>query len=262
MQNLSLNTLAYLVDAPVSSNLMSLHEGLRAYGKEADLSDPRCLVSYLAQVSHESQDFRYDREIWGPTAAQKRYDTRTDLGNTPELDGDGKFFSGRTAMQITGRANTREFRDWCRARFPAVPDFERFPDKMNTNPWEGLGPIWFWVTRKLAVFARSGDFRAMTRKINGGYNGLDDRNRRFGKIALRVLYPEPISISEFQSLSGLTPDGVCGTRTIKALSNKLRLVAPFTFDEPDLPLPSYSSRGLFRRLVDALLSLLKGKSDA
>nr|WP_234835981.1 hypothetical protein [Sinorhizobium meliloti] len=74
---------------------------------------------------HESGDFRYDREIWGPTPAQQRYDARTDLGNTPERDGDGYLYRGRTGMQLTGKDNYRQFRNWCRATGLDCPDFAR-----------------------------------------------------------------------------------------------------------------------------------------
>src|SRR5690348_6804419 len=57
---------------------------------------------FIAQFAHESGEFRWLREIWGPTAAQMAYEGRADLGNTEP--GDGKFFMGRGAG-ITGRAN-------------------------------------------------------------------------------------------------------------------------------------------------------------
>ncbi|WP_410176733.1 hypothetical protein [Sinorhizobium medicae] len=80
--------------------------------------------------------FRYDREIWGPTPAQQRRDTRTDLGNTPENDGDGFRYRGCTGMQLTGKDNYRQFRNWCRAAGLSCPDFVKDPDAVNTDPWE------------------------------------------------------------------------------------------------------------------------------
>ena len=66
------------------------------------INNPKRIAAFLAQIGHESGSLRYAREIWGPTEAQKRYDQRTDLGNTPELDGDGKKFLGLGLQTAAG----------------------------------------------------------------------------------------------------------------------------------------------------------------
>lgn len=86
---------------------------------------------------HESGDFRYDREIWGPTPAQQRYDTRTDLGNTPEKDGDGYLYRGRTGMQLTAKDNYRQFRDWCRAAASTTRTASRIRMLSTLTPGKG-----------------------------------------------------------------------------------------------------------------------------
>jgi putative chitinase len=152
---------------------------------------------------------------------QKKYDTRTDLGNTVAKDGDGFLFRGRTGIQITGRANTRAFRDWCRKLMPGitlvVPDFEKTPDAMLTDPWEGLGPIWYWDTRGLNRYADQGDVEMITHKINGGLNGLDDRIHRLVRISLVLLGYAPDAIVTFQKWAGEKTDGIAGPRTRAAL---------------------------------------------
>src|SRR5690606_6017794 len=121
------------------ANIASVVGALDTFGKRIGLDQPHRIVHYLAQLMHESGRFRYDREVWGPTPAQERYDTRTDLGNTPERDGDGYKNRGRGPIQLTGGYNIGEFEDWCVEMFgrSAVPRFRDNPDLINTDPWEG-----------------------------------------------------------------------------------------------------------------------------
>ena len=203
-------------------NFNAVFLGLVEMGSATGLTLPHRLVPFLAQISHESNAFRYDREIWGPTAAQVRYDTRTDLGNSPEKDGDGKLYMGRTAMQITGKSNTTAFRDWCRKHAKqAVPDFVKQPELMNTDPWEGLGPIWFWSANSLNTYADAGDFQGLTKRINGGLNGYSDRCKRFTEIGLRALGYQADDVRKFQKDVGLVVDGIAGPATRSRIHYKL-----------------------------------------
>lgn len=208
--------------APNTANANSVLIALGQYGARVGLDRPHRLAQFFAQLLHESAEFRYDREIWGNTPVQQRYDTRTDLGNTPERDGDGKLYMGRTAIQITGKANTAAFRDWCRKNIdPNCPDFVASPDLMNTDPWEGLGPIWYWDTRKLNDYADAGNVEMITRRVNGGLNGFDDRIDYLVRTSLVFLGYGPTETKRFQIVAGLKADGIAGPATRLALHKAL-----------------------------------------
>jgi putative chitinase len=206
-------------------NANSVVAGLTGYGAAVGLGQPHRLAQYLAQLMHESGTFNYDRELWGPTAAQKRYEGRKDLGNT--VKGDGSKYRGRGPIQITGRANYRAFTAWARKLDAKAPNFESDPDAVNTDPWEGLGPIWFWDSRGLNRYADAGDVEMVTRKINGGLNGLDDRIHWLVRVSLSMLGYAPDAVAAFQAEAGEKADGIAGPRTRAALHKALvALTAP------------------------------------
>lgn len=206
------------------ANANSIAVALERHGNQFGLMKPHRLSQFLAQLFHESAAFQYDREVWGPTEAQRRYEGRRDLGNTQP--GDGSKFRGYTSIQITGRANTTEFWKWCQRSFPSlqVPDFTQAPKLMNTDPWEGLGPIWYWDTRKLNRYADSGDVEMISRRINGGYNGYSDRLKWLLRVSLVMLGYKPDDVRGFQKSAGLTVDGIPGPRTRSMLHRHLVLL--------------------------------------
>ncbi len=131
------------------------------------ITTPQRAAAFLAQVGHESGQLRYAKEIWGPTPAQARYEGRADLGNTQS--GDGKRFMGRGLIQITGRANYIS----CGAGLGL--DLVSHPELLEQPEGACLSAGWFWSTRHLNDLADAGMFTAITRRINGGENGLVDR---------------------------------------------------------------------------------------
>lgn len=131
------------------------------------ITSPKRQAAFLAQVGHESGRLKYTTELWGPTAAQKRYEGRLDLGNTEP--GDGFRFRGHGLIQVTGRANHRLVSE------RLGEDFVSHPEKLAEYRWAALSAGDFWDRMRLNPLADSGAFRDITRKINGGLNGLADR---------------------------------------------------------------------------------------
>jgi putative chitinase len=134
---------------------------------------------FLAQLGHESGSLRYTAEL----ASGAAYEGRLDLGNTQP--GDGPRFKGRGLIQITGRTN-----------------YTNYGNDRGQDYITGLNPIllatdpniaadcsgWFWATRHLNELADNDDLITITKRINGGTNGLDDRARRL-KLAKCLLIP-------------------------------------------------------------------------
>lgn len=118
---------------------------------------------FLAQLIHESGAFRYTKEI----ASGEAYEGRIDLGNTEP--GDGVRFKGRGYIQLTGRDNYTKY------SLAVGEDFIENPDKLSVLPHAALSAGWFWKTRGLNELADEGDPVKVTRRVNGGINGLSER---------------------------------------------------------------------------------------
>lgn len=225
---LVLETLMKIIGRSTSMpNMQSMISALDAHGKKAGLDRGHRMAFFLGQILHESMYFRADREIWRNTSAQKRYDTRTDLGNTPVVDGDGYLYRGRGPIQLTGKYNYAQYTMWARREFGNdSPNFVENPDLVNTDPWEGLVAIWYWDKHNLNRFADANDIRRLTKAINGGYNGLSDRQRWTDRAAMVLLgYDTNVDgIKAFQRDAGLTVDGALGPNTRNAYHSKLTKV--------------------------------------
>lgn len=145
--------------------------------KFAEINTPTRVAAFIAQIGHESGCLRYTKEIWGPTDQQLRYENSSlakTLGNT--RPGDGIRYLGRGLLQTTGRANYRMTRDKLRKYVgDQVPDFETNPELLEEKKWAAITAALFWKDRGLNRLADSGNFAELTRRINGGYNGLAHR---------------------------------------------------------------------------------------
>lgn len=137
------------------------------------------IAAFLAQIGHESGSLVYVKELGGPNYFAK-YDGRKDLGNTQQ--GDGVKFCGRGLIQVTGRAN---YQKASQALF-GDDRLLRKPDLLEVPDWAAKSAVWYWTTRNLNALADQDRVTDITKAINGGTNGLEDRKARY-QYALKVL---------------------------------------------------------------------------
>jgi putative chitinase len=138
-------------------------DALRAAIAYADLSAPLRLPHFLAQWAHESDGFNALEEY----ASGKAYEGRKDLGNTQK--GDGVRFKGRSPAMLTGRSN------YTLAGKDLGLDLVNRPDCAAEFPTAALIPGWFWKRNGLNALADKDDIESVTRRVNGGLNGLASR---------------------------------------------------------------------------------------
>ena len=179
------------------------------------INTPDRIAAFLAQLAHESGEFRYMEELADGSA----YEGRADLGNV--LPGDGPRFKGHGPIQITGRANHRA----CGAYLGL--DLEANPLLLTRPEYGTASAVWFWTQGNgridLNLLADRGWFKAITKIINGGLTGLSDRrqywdrNRALLGLAPIDLDHEGDRIKAFQRERGLMADGVAGPKTFAAV---------------------------------------------
>jgi predicted chitinase len=134
--------------------------GITSYLREA---------AFLAQLAHESAELRYMEEI----ASGAAYEGRKDLGNTQP--GDGKRYKGRGPIQLTGRANYTKYGGLLGL------DLVNNPTVAATKEVGFRIAGEFWKLNGLNELADQQQFKAITKRINGGYNGLDDRIKYYDR---------------------------------------------------------------------------------
>ena len=136
---------------------------LNAAMQEYHINSPLLQAAFIAQIAHESGELRYVKEI----ASGAAYEGRKDLGNTQP--GDGMRYKGRGLIQITGRNNYAE----CGKAMGV--DLITSPEVLETNDLACRSAAWFWASRGLNDLADKGDFERITKRINGGLNGYQER---------------------------------------------------------------------------------------
>jgi putative chitinase len=163
-----------------------------------EINNPKRVAAFLAQCIHESGGFVFLREnlnykaeslmkVWPrhfPTLeiakayqrnpekiANKAYANR--MGNGDENSGDGWRFSGRGLIQLTGKTNYQNFADSIETSLEEIPEY------LETFEGAVQSACWFWETNNLNPLADRGDIVALTKKINGGTIGLEDRIKHY-----------------------------------------------------------------------------------
>lgn len=161
--SLTIHDLAAVCHVAKQVRLESFLEPLNEAMHEFDIDTPQREASFIAQIAHESVEFRYVREL----ATGDAYEGRQDLGNLQP--GDGRRYRGRGLIQITGRDNYRKCGD------ALGVDLVADPELLEGTVLACRSAAWFWRDHGLNELADAGDFRKITIRINGGLNGWQDR---------------------------------------------------------------------------------------
>lgn len=193
---------------PNNQNVSEWVDALNNVLPEYEINTPLRVAAFIAQCAHESGNFtRLEENLnyrwqtlrkvfpkYFPTdAIAQEYASRPDkkeaianraygnrMGNGPEESGDGYRYRGRGLIQLTGKNNYTAF-----AKSLDIP-VEEAVEYLETFDGAVQSACWFWDTNNLNKWADEGDMVTLTKKINGGTNGLEDRIKHY-KHALKVL---------------------------------------------------------------------------
>ena len=180
------------------------HEALEHVLPDYEINTPHRIAAFIAQCSHESNGFTALKENLNYRAvtlckvfpkyfteaaaehfagqqesiANRVYANR--MGNGPEESGDGYRYCGRGLIQLTGKDNYQNFADSLEMNIEEVPDY------LGTFEGAVQSACWFWENNNLNQFADAGDILTLTKRINGGTIGLEDRIKHY-EHALHVL---------------------------------------------------------------------------
>lgn len=194
--NLELDQLREII--PKNPYLQYWYNALEQLLPEYQIDTPHRLAAFLAQCAHESGNFVFIKENlnykwqslrkvfpkYFPTdALAQQYEKQPEriankiyanrMGNGPEESGDGYRFCGRGLIQVTGRDNY----SWFAASLDISP--EEASEYMETFEGAAQSACWFWETNNLNQWADRGDIVTLTKRINGGTIGLEDRQKHY-----------------------------------------------------------------------------------
>lgn len=161
-----------------------LNKFLPLYG----INTPERISMFIAQAGHESGQFKYVKEIWGPTPQQKRYERdfsapwtannptnklAYELGN--DEVGDGNKYAGKGLFQSTGKANYRTLS-------PIMGlQLIKYPELLQQPEYAVQSACIFWSNKRLNQYADTGDIVTCTKRINGGLTGIGQRTSFYNK---------------------------------------------------------------------------------
>jgi putative chitinase len=181
------------------------YEALSQLLPDYDINTPRRVAAFIAQCAHESAGFKFLKEnlnyraeslmrVWPrhfpnieiarqyahkqEKIANKAYANR--MGNGDEASGDGWRYLGRGLIQLTGKNNYEAFAESIETPVEEIPEY------LATFEGAAQSACWFWESNNLNRFADVGDIKGLTKAINGGFIGLDDRIKHYNH-ALEVL---------------------------------------------------------------------------
>lgn len=180
VRGLTADTLSAAMGASVS---IERYEQLLPAVKDAllqsDCTNINRVAMWMAQIGHESGGLRWMEEIADGSA----YEGRKDLGNTNP--GDGPRYKGRGPIQITGRSNYKRLSEWAFSKrlVPSATYFVDNPQLLASDRYGFYGAIWYWTVARPNINAMcdAGDVDGVTRAINGGLNGIQDRRSRWNR---------------------------------------------------------------------------------
>jgi putative chitinase len=167
----------YVAGRKLGATAQALGRGANAHFGDT-INTPLRIAHFIAQGAHETGGFIFFKELGGPSYF-KKYDGRKDLGNIQP--GDGARFAGRGMFQLTGRAN------YTAAAKETGLDFVGKPEMASDPELSVLLAVNYWKSRNINPKADADDLEGVTRKINGGLNGLVDRAKYLARAKAVIL---------------------------------------------------------------------------
>lgn len=169
----------YMARRDLGDRGRALGKGASAHFPAYEINTPLRIAHFIAQAAHETGGFRYLHELWGPTPAQRRYEGRKDLGNT--VNGDGYLYRGRGIFQLTGRSNYADYGRTINLDLVTHPEIAEDPEVSV------LIACAYWKRHGLNGLADVDDIEHITRKINGGLNGFEERKAMLARAKVVLL---------------------------------------------------------------------------